>query len=161
MKYSQQRDYIHSGHLLAWTHRSWKSWYDIKVQIVRFFTQSEYSHVGVAWRIGGRLFVIEAVVPQVRIYPLSRLGSFYHIPVAAHWTPEVTEFALQQVGKPYSQWKAIKSFFGPVKQDSYTECAETAIVILASAGVNLGVLATPTAVVREALNGATLTLITN
>jgi len=60
MKYSEVRDTIKSGDLLAWSHRGWRTWYDIKIQAVRFFTQSEFSHVGVAWAVGGRVFVLEA-----------------------------------------------------------------------------------------------------
>ena len=75
-KYSEYRDQIKSGDLLAWSHRGFRSWHDFKVQAVRLFTQSEYSHVGIAWVVGGRVFVIEAVEPRVRIFPLSKLGEY-------------------------------------------------------------------------------------
>ena len=69
--YQEVRSSIKSGDLLFWSHRELKSWYDLKVQIVRMVTRSEYSHVGVAWVTGGRVFALEAVVPLIRIYPLS------------------------------------------------------------------------------------------
>lgn len=47
-KYAESRDSIRTGDLLAWSHRGIKSFYDFKVWLVRLFTQSEYTHVGVA-----------------------------------------------------------------------------------------------------------------
>lgn len=35
MKYKEIRPLIKSGDILAWSHRGWKSWYDIKIQFVR------------------------------------------------------------------------------------------------------------------------------
>lgn len=150
MDYSAVRPTIKSGDLLAWSHRGWGSWHDFKIQLVRCFTQSEYSHVAVAWVIGGRVFALEAVQPLVRIYPLSKLGDFYHLPMAADWSPATEEFALAHVGEPYSQLQAMAAFFGPLTHDGLWECAEYASAVLQLAGVDLGPLATPTAVVREA-----------
>ena len=53
MKYINFRENIVSGDLLAWTHHGWNSWYNFQIQMVRAFTQSEYSHVGIAWCTGG------------------------------------------------------------------------------------------------------------
>lgn len=150
MKYQDIRNHIKSGDLLAWTHRGWKTWHDFKIQMVRLFTQSEYSHVGTAWVIGERVFVIEAVVPLIRIYPLSKLGEFYWIPMDAPWR-EVTEVvALERVGYPYSQVEAIKAFLSLPLDDSVWECAELVAEIARYDGINLGTKYTPTAVVREA-----------
>lgn len=162
MKYADARPKIRSGDLLAFTHRSWRSWNDIKIQLVRFFTQSEYSHVAVAWVTGGRVFALEAVQPLVRIYPLSRLGDFYHLPLAACWSDAAEEFALAHIGEPYSQFQAVQAFFGPLQHDGQWECAEYVINVLHAAGVPLGERATPTAVVREAqLQGAPCVLVNN
>jgi len=150
MIYSHVRSLIKSGDLLAWSHRGWRSWRDIKIQAVRFFTQSEYSHVGLAWVVGGRVFVLEAVMPLVRIYPLSKLGDFYHLPSTATWTPDVEELALSKVGESYSQWQAIKAFFQPLKADATWECAQYVLEVLACAGIDLGPMATPSAVVLQA-----------
>ena len=162
MDYATIRPLIKSGDLLAWSHRGWRTWYDIKVQLVRFFTQSEYSHVAVAWVVAGRVFALEAVQPMVRIYPLSRLGDFYLLPLNLAWTPAAEEFALANVGTPYSQREAIRAFFGPVKRDKLTQCAEYVCEVLSAAGVDLGPVATPTAVVRAAqMQGAACSLISN
>jgi hypothetical protein len=97
-KYSEIRSQIKSGDLLAFRHEGWKSWHDFKVQLVRMFTRSEYSHVAVAWVVGERVMVVEAVEPCVRIFPLSKLGSFYWIPLNAPWKKETEEKALSYVG---------------------------------------------------------------
>ena len=161
MKYTDARPLIKSGDLLAWSHSGWASWHDFKVQMVRMFTKSEFSHVGTAWVVGGRVFVIEAVVPLVRIYPLSKTGEFYWLPLGAEWKDETLEFAISKVGEPYSQLQAMQAFFHLPSEDSLWECAELARAIAARDGVNLGYIATPTAVVQAAMRTrSTATLVT-
>lgn len=163
MKYTEARPRIRSGDLLAWSHRGWRTWHDWKIQAVRFFTQSEYSHVGTAWVIGDRVFVIEAVQPLVRIYPLSKLlaDGFYWAPMRAAWRYSTLEFALSKVGEPYSQLQAMLAFFRPLAPDARWECAELARAIAAQDGIDLGPMATPTSVVRHAqLGGSPVVLVT-
>jgi hypothetical protein len=152
MDYVEGRNEIKSGDLLAFTHVGWKSWRDIKIQIVRMFTKSEYSHVGVAWVVGGRVFVLEAVVPLIRIYPLSKCGNFYHIPMDLNWTPDVEGFALSKVGEEYSQFEAILASIDKLEQGANNkwECAEYVKAVFGKAGVVLNGEATPTDVVRSA-----------
>jgi hypothetical protein len=127
------------------------SWYDFKVGIVRLFRRSEYCHVGLAWVVGKRVFVLEAVVPTIRIYPLSKLGDFYLLNVPAKWDYEVVETeALAKVGLPYSTAAAIKSSFVDLDPEDVSECAAYVIHILLVAGVDLGKIATPDAVVLKA-----------
>lgn len=153
MNYTQARPLIRSGDLLAWSHRApwYKSWYDFKIAMVRAFTQSEYSHVGVAWCVGDRVFVLEAVTPLVRIYPLSKLGEFYYIPLPAKFNDAALEYALSKVGEPYSQLQAMQAVFKTPQDDKLWQCAEYAARTLLLAGVNLGKVHTPTALVREAM----------
>ena len=148
--YNEYRSKIKSGDLLAWSHRGWKSIHDIKIQLVRMFTQSEYSHVGVAWVVGERVFVIEAVEPCVRIFPLSKLGSFYHIPLNAPWSASTEEKALSYVGAEYKQLQAIKAFFKPLGKGNVSECAALVLTILEHDGIILENRATPDAVVYQA-----------
>jgi hypothetical protein len=125
MKYLDIRSQIKSGDVLAWSGGSRKSLSDIKLDIVRIFTRSEYSHVGIAWVIGERVFVVEAVIPLVRIYPLSKLTPFYLIKTPYSWSKEAEEKMLETVGKPYSQWEAIKAFLGlNTKDEKVWECAK-------------------------------------
>lgn len=150
--YIEARAGIRSGDLLAWTHRGWKSFNDLQIQLVRAVTRSEYSHVAIAYEMDGRLFAIEAVVPMVRIFPLSLLGDFYHIPIQANWSSDAAEFALSHVGESYSKWQAVTSLFRTLKNDKLWECAELAIAIASRSGVDLGNRSTPTAVVQAAMS---------
>ena len=148
MDYKDVRTQIKSGDILAFSHVGWKNWHDVKVNMVRFFTQSEYSHIATAWVTGGRVFVIEAVMPLVRIYPLSKLGDFYWIPMDALWTLETEEFALSKVGEKYSQLQAVAAYFGEPKKDSLWECAELGKSIAAVDGIVIDCNPTPANVVK-------------
>jgi hypothetical protein len=113
-------------------------------------TRSEFSHVAIAWVVGDRVFCIEAVIPEVRIYPLSKNGNFYWIPTNPPWKPETEEMALSFVGYKYSQWDAIKAFFRPLAKGNVSECAALVLNIMQQDGVDLGTRATPDSVVLQA-----------
>ena len=151
MKYEAYRQNIKSGDLLAWSTKSMHSINDFALHMVRIFTESEYEHVGIAWVIGGRVFVVEAVVPAVRIYPLSRLVPFYSVQMHIEWQAEYEEWLLSNIGDKYSILKAIKSYWGPIKEDDCWQCAELTIKFYKTLGIDLGVNYTPSAVVSEIL----------
>ena len=165
MKYIDARPLIRSGDLLAFSHAApwYRSWYDLKVALVRMFTMSEYSHVALAWCVGERVFVLEAVTPLVRIFPLSKLGDFYWIPLnAQRFDAEALVFALAHVGEEYSQSQAAQSFFHLPADDDEWQCAEYVRRVALVDAIDLGPVATPTAVVRYAMaKGATAFLVTN
>lgn len=152
--YKNIRPAIKSGDILAWTHRKWTSWYDIKVMMVRLFQLSEYCHVGLALVEDGRVWVLEAVTPYVRKVPLSDELPCYVI-TGNGLTEEQKLKAISLVGKAeYSQWEAIKAFFGKnTLNDDRIECAEYVCQIL-----DLPCKAIPTTVVDYKLSqGALLT----
>lgn len=152
MRYDEARDEIRSGDLLAWSHRGWGSWYDFQIQAVRIFTQSEYSHVGIAWVIAGRVFVLEAVGGGVRIMPLSALLPCYWLRLGATWTPAAEAAALGEVGKPYSKLQAIAAFLGRLRAgaDGKWQCAEYGWWVLQKLGIDLGETYTPARMVLAA-----------
>lgn len=162
MKYQGARQHIRSGDIFAWSHRGIRSWHDLKIWFVRLFTRSEYSHVGVAWVVGERVFVIEAVMPLVRIYPLSALledGAFW-LCMGAQWKPDTEAYALSKVGQRYSQLEAVQAPFEEPPDNNLWQCAELVTRTLYQDGINLGNVHTPSAVVYAALlGGATLNVI--
>ena len=160
MKYEQARPMIRSGDVLAWSHRGIHSWHDLKIWFVRMFTRSEYSHVGTAWVVGDRVFVIEAVMPKVRIYPLSKLGDFYWLQMGAYWRKATETLALSFVGDDYSQVQAMVSpFITPPKDDRW-ECAELVATVARQDSIDLGAVYTPSEVVLAAQKrGAPLTYV--
>ena len=162
MQYADIRPSIQSGDLIAFSGGSWKSWKGIKVNLVRAFTLSTYSHVAVAWVVAGRVFLLEAVKPKTRIYPLSLAGDFYHLPLKASWYIDTEEFALQRIGVDYSEANAILAYFRPLPSGNVSECAAYVREVLAQDGIHLGYLSRPDSVVRAAQErGAVLTLVHN
>jgi hypothetical protein len=149
--YAEVRDTIKSGDLLAFSSNDWSTWHGIKVQLIRIFTRSEYDHVGVAWVTGGRVFVLEAVMPMTRIFPLSLSGPFYLIEMNAPWKKMTEDYALSHIGYEYSQLAAMRSFLKPVEIDQVNECAAYAIQVMLHDDISLGVMATPSKVVQAAL----------
>jgi hypothetical protein len=150
MQYENARPLLKSGDLLAFSRGSFKSWAEFKTMVVRLATRSTYSHVATCWITGGRAFAVEAVIPEVRIYPLSKLGNFYWLPLNAPWSNETEEFALSTVGAKYSQWAAIKAFFKDLGKGNLQECAAVTIAIADVDGIDLGNRQTPDAVVLQA-----------
>jgi hypothetical protein len=153
VQYADYRREIKTGDVLAWSHRSWRTWYDIKTQIVRIVTRSEYCHVGTAWVYAGRVFVIEAVEPVIRIVPLSNLGEFYHIPMNVSWRDGIENYAMSLVGiGKYSYKEAALSVLGiktEVIREENWQCAKLVKTLLTATNVHLECVNTPSAVVRE------------
>ncbi len=155
MDYETARPLIKSGDLIALSHYKWASWYDLQVQIVRFSTQSEYSHVGMAWVIGGRVFLVESVTPVIRMVPLSMMAKdgFYWAPLGKDISDPELEFALSKIGNGrYSKLEAVLAQVTGIQigADDLWECAEFIIAARRLSGVDLGDKATPSAVVRAA-----------
>jgi hypothetical protein len=160
MQYSVARSKIKSGDLIAFSHGSWKSWSDIKTNMIRIFTRSAFSHVGIAWVVGGRVLILEAVMPKIRIYPLSLLGDFYHLPQKAKWKKETEEYALSKIGTDYSQYVAVSAFFSPVEDENVQQCCAYAIEVMEREGIDLGPMARPDTVVQKALdNGSSMVFV--
>lgn len=130
MQYADTRSKIRSGDVLFWSHKPLRSWYDLQIQLIRFFTRSEWSHTGLAWVIGERVFVLEAVSQGVRIYPLSQTEDFTWVSRGI-FSDTQEKFALAHVGEPYSKWDAIRSFFGASNdKDSQWFCSEYVCAVL-------------------------------
>lgn len=157
MNYAEVRGQIKSGDLIALTHKTWNSLYDLQVQAVRIATESEYCHVCVAWVVADRVFVIESVTPVVRIFPVSNLQDhgFYWMPVGKDYpmTEEELRFGLKRVGLgEYSKLEAIQGQLGTLNigEDEKWMCAELTLVMRRLSGIDFGPKATPAAVVEKA-----------
>lgn len=154
MLYEELRSNIKSGDVIAWTHKGCKTWSDIKIQIVRMFTRSEYSHVGIAWVVADRVFVIDAVIPKVRIFPLSKELPFFILPCGdKYWSDSIEEILLSHVGEEYSTWQAILAAFNKLKcgKDVTWQCAELVNMVLQSGNIfkENESLSTPTSIVEN------------
>jgi hypothetical protein len=164
MKYSVLRPTLKSGGVIAWSEGGWTNLHDIEVSIVRMITESEFSHVGVVWRPEGsqRVFIVEAVCPLIRIFPLSKLLPFYYLKTPIEWwSSNSEEVLLSRVGQKYSKWDAIKAFFKKDLDGNRTsECAMLVNKTLVEfdAGFNK-VLDTPTKVVKYLMDEHSIPLI--
>jgi len=119
MQYLNYRENLVSGDVVAWKGKSLVS------KIIRLFTNSEYSHVGLVWVSNNRVFIIEAVYPLVRIVPLSSLLPCYVISMGKSLEPYAESNALSMVGvATYSAWEAILSYFGLNRDPSSWQCVE-------------------------------------
>lgn len=95
--YADHRNTIKSGDLIAFRAR------DFWGRMIGYFTRSAHSHVAVAWRFRGRLFLLEAKEGQgVQIRAASEALPFDHITTHAFWDDHIEEDALMYLGKPYA-----------------------------------------------------------
>lgn len=170
MDYAEVRQKMKSGHLIAssFLQPAFSSWYAFKVAAVQACTRSDISHLAVIWvpPITQRVWIVEAVVPCVRMRLLSQAlaegEDNYHVAVDCDWNA-AEDFAFTHIGQPYSQLKAMHAPYQPWEHGKYTECAGMVLDIMHKAGLDLGLIATPQTVLRQALlrNGGEQTLITN
>ena len=135
MFYSERRKMIKSGDLLAWETRHVGSLLDAVLKIDKRLNHTQWSHVGVALVLGGRVFCVEATPPAVRIMPLSKLGDFYHLPVNIPWREKYTEILLRHVGKPYSLNGWVKEKLGFVSDADDFYCSELAADFYKNIGI--------------------------
>lgn len=155
MDYSKIRPSIVSGDVLAFSHESSETFYDKKVQLVRFATKSLFAHVAIAWVVGNRVFALEAVTPFPRIYPLSKMGNFYHLPINKPLSTTAEEVALSLIGKDYeySEWEAVLGFFGRnILGNSSIQCCEFVQIVLQANKYPLPGRAVPSIVVEDLMN---------
>lgn len=128
--YHDERSYMRSGDLIAWDKGSGGIISKLTMFFIKIFTGSRYGHVGVLWVKSGRVFVIEATQPYVRITPVSALKEFFHIPTRVRWLKRYEEFLLSKVGLKYSLMDCIRAYFGTLnnkeKDNNRYQCAELA-----------------------------------
>lgn len=125
--YAKFRPLIKSGDLLAWSGTSSFG------NLIRRWTGSSYSHVGIAWVIGDRVFVLEALDGRgVVISPLSNRLSCYHIETRTNWTVtmEAKALALQLIGKPYSYLDALRAGLHLKPRSGGYQCVKYAAEVL-------------------------------
>ncbi|APS59132.1 hypothetical protein [Piscirickettsia salmonis] len=108
--------------------------------IVRWWTESPYSHIGVIWKINDQLFFVEALIFKgVRIIPIDKLPADYEvIKTLVTLLGEAEAFIFQHLADDYSLIDAIRAGLG-LKQKDPTgwQCAEFAAQILKRCGLRL------------------------
>ena len=119
LNYEDIRSEIKSGDVISYKHRisPLKSFYDFKIWLIRIFNTTDVTHVGVAWVVADRVFILEAVSSGVRNYPLSLAGQFRWTPRGI-WSMEKEIKAMSKMGQPYSYIEVGKTLFKRLNMSS-------------------------------------------
>lgn len=131
--YSEFRKELKTGDLLAWDTTEIVTFFDFVLFLYQKILKAKYSHVGIVLRFGERVFVMEAVPPFVRVFPLSMLSNFSVIKTNLNSSnnPEVDRLycnaLLKHSGKRYSLTDLIKGMFDMKPDDSSLYCSELAL----------------------------------
>lgn len=120
MLYEKARSGIQSGDILGWQGHSLFS------RLTRRVTMSAYSHVGTAWRVGDRLFVLEALGSKgVRMAPLSHRRPFVWVNMQSPWRKKAEAFALDTLDAEYGWFDALFAGLGvPMVSEGRWICSE-------------------------------------
>lgn len=154
-----QREQIKSGDLLVWKKSSKSTISRWTLDIIRLFTRSDFAHVGVAWVLEGRLFVVEATQPVVRLTNVKETDEFYHVGMNVEWSKLSEDFLIGKLGLKYSMFDAIRAFLGKrLDNDDRYQCAELAHEFYAVHGISLGDSYTPSELVDSALRARAASL---
>lgn len=142
------RSEIKSGDLIAWT--SLSSFY---LKVVRLFTFSEYTHVGIAVvDDDGTIHVVEATRPRVIMNKLDDRMPIYHIPMKVDMTKEAKELLQSYIGKKYSVLQAALSYINIHIDDDKWYCTELAYDFYSKLGYKFKKRLTPTKLIKEAVS---------
>ena len=157
------RNDIETGDMLVWRKDNINGLSNFILGFIRFVTSSEFAHVGVAFRAGARIFVIEATSPRVRIYPLNHLDEFYLIKMDVKVTEAALEWMLDKVGCEYSMSDGIRAVFGNITEDDDSwQCAELCNKFYKQLGRDYGDSWTPTKLVNATLEeGRSISLVSS
>ncbi len=108
--YSAVRGEFRTGDVLCFRGRDLASW------LIRALTRSRYSHVGLVYKLEGRVFCIEATGIGVHLILMRELVRRYHggidyfrmIDVTAEQRAGAIGFAFDQMGKRYDRWGLVR-----------------------------------------------------
>lgn len=125
--YSEVKDKIRTGDLIAFTTTKYNSFLTFILFLYQRLLGATYTHVGIIVRTGNSTFVVEAVPPLVRIYPVENLSSFYWIDATVSApNAKQLEFLMKRVGTPYSILDMFKGTIGMENNLNNYYCSELA-----------------------------------
>lgn len=123
MRYEEARGKVKNGDIIAVSGTGFFSW------LIRTWTRSTYSHVGVAYWINDRLLIYEAMERHgVRIVPLSNRAPFYWIPVPWEWSEACEDLVWETQGLAgYDRRSILRRIIGmELREDERWYCSELA-----------------------------------
>lgn len=147
------RQDIKTGDMLIWSKDSRSLLSNLFLKLIRLATMSEYAHVGTALWLEGRLYVVEATIPMVRLAPIRDDEEFYFISMDVNWNRQAEDFLLDKVGLFYSILDSIRAQFGiTTARDDKWQCVEISNYLYKELGIDLGDVFTPSKIVEAALD---------
>lgn len=124
--YSQVKDSIQTGDLLAWKITRFNSIITFVLYLYHKLFKAKYSHVAVALRLGDRVFAVEATSPQVRMMPIHRLGNFYLVRAGVQSQKRHVSLLTEHLGKKYGLLDMVLDMVAIETDDKELYCAELA-----------------------------------
>ena len=116
---------ISTGDLIIWADHRDKE-FSIGTFVIRLFTASIFTHVGIALVEDGKVSVVEALPPKVKKSGLTNRKPFYVIKKNVKPTEEDIDFLLSKIGLEYSVLQAALSKLRIYIHDDKWYCTELA-----------------------------------
>lgn len=152
---------LRSGDLLIFAEDGRTGFSAFALGAIRFFTRSEYAHVGIAVRNGDDVCILDAVVPSVQYRKLRKSETFYFVPMHLNIVDgDLHKVVVKYRGLKYSVLDAFRAYFGlTLKDDNRYQCVELVDEIYREQGLDLNVgRLTPSNIVKAALSRPGTTL---
>jgi len=167
MIYETARPLIRSGDMLLWSRAGgWSSRGDLERHAVRIATESQWTHIGVAWAEHGRAWVMDLTTRGCAPRLLSSELPFWWIPAPRPLSEAALERAFARFGVlEYSRWQAVAGYLRwlDIGADLKGQCAEYALEIWRVDDMAPSTVATPYGCMAGAMRGwpgAHLTMVT-
>lgn len=122
--YSEIRDTIRTGDLISWKAGKINSVFALILKLYQKIFKTKSVHTAIALHIGGRVLVVEARPPVIRIYPLSKLDNFYLIRTNIPDEQNDLDILLQEIGVPYSALDVLKGLLYLDRDKTEIYCSE-------------------------------------
>lgn len=155
MSYTRHRSSIKSGDLLAWSSQGdWRSRHGLETHLTRIGTESEWTHVGIAWVEHGRVWVIELTTLGCAPRLLSDELPCAWLPAPRRLSDRALTYAFSRFGRlRYSRWQAVLGWLKrlTIGDDLAGQCSELVIEILRVDAMAPTDVATPAALIDGAL----------
>jgi uncharacterized protein YycO len=122
--YSEIRGTIKTGDLVSWKAGKINSIFDFILYVYQKILKPKSVHVGIVINVGGRLMVVEARPPAVRIFPLSMMENFDYVKTNIEEKSSNLDFLLRDVGVPYELMDVLKGIILESKGKDELYCSE-------------------------------------
>ncbi len=129
--YTEAREDIQSGDVIFFEPKQKLGW----GKLITWWTKSNYSHVGMAIRAIGRVWILEASeTGRVKLVPLSGKGDFTLIQTCLDFS-KIEDIACAKVDAKYDYLGALKAAFGRSRNNDSYYCSELITDLLIKAGL--------------------------